>query len=184
MIEAEHSIAINTNIDRAWNYVQDIRQWAMLFPGCKECDVIDENNSKWIIKVGAGGLVKTVNVLVHIEEWAGPERVNFSYKLENEPVIGSGSYIAAKKSANQTEISLKVRVEGSGPMAPMWEAMCRPLLPQLAKVFSEKLKSEIEALENASPIANTASSNSSLAVSLMTWLRNLWRSVFHRKPQC
>lgn len=146
MIEAEHTIAIETDIERVWNYVQDIRQWAMLFPGCKGCDVIDANNSKWIIKIGAGGLIKTVNVLVHIDEWAGPERVNFSYKLENEPVVGSGSYIASKKSSNETDVCLSVRVEGSGKMAPMWEAMCKPLLPQLAKAFSASLKKTIEAV--------------------------------------
>lgn len=150
MIEAEHAIVIETDIERVWNYVQDIRRWAMLFPGCKQCDVIDANNSKWIIKVGAGGLIKTVNVLVHIDEWAGPERVNFSYKLENEPVVGSGSYIASIKSNNETEVCLKVRVEGSGKMAPMWEAMCKPLLPQLAKAFAASLKKKIEAVVSES----------------------------------
>lgn len=178
MIEAEHSIAINTDINGVWNYVQDIRQWAVLFPGCKECEVIDEHNSKWIIKVGAGGLVKTVNVLVHIDEWAGPERVNFSYKLENEPVIGSGSYVASKKSNHETEISLKVRVEGSGQMAPMWEAMCRPLLPQLAKAFSGKLKTEIEQLANNSSEPAIEPSQPTWLAAIKNWFRNCWRSIF------
>lgn len=178
MIEAEYAIAIDADIQHVWNYVQDIRQWAVLFPGCKECDVIDEHNSKWIIKVGAGGLVKTVSVLVHIDEWAGPERVNFSYKLESEPVVGSGSYIASKKSNNETEISLKVRVEGGGAMAPMWEAMCRPLLPQLAKAFSAKLKSEIEQVSNVSIEKAEPESHSTLFATIKQWLKNWWRLFF------
>jgi hypothetical protein len=33
----------------------------------------------------------------------------------------------------------------------MWEAMSRPLLPQLAKSFAAKLKAEIEAAVRARP---------------------------------
>ena len=39
---------------------------------------------------------------------------------------------------------MQVRVKGSGPLAPMWEAMSRPLLPRLAKSFATQLKDEIE----------------------------------------
>src|SRR6056300_1142151 len=98
MIEAEHSLVIESDINEVWNYVQDITKWANLFPGCRECEVIDDHNSKWVIKVGAGGLIKTVHVLVHIDQWDGPERVDFSYKLESEPVVGSGTYSASRKN--------------------------------------------------------------------------------------
>jgi carbon monoxide dehydrogenase subunit G len=144
MIEAERSILIDAPIDYVWRYVQDIRTWASLFPGCRECTVIDANDSRWTLKVGAAGLVRTVNVLVHVDEWAGPERVIFSYKLEDDPVQGGGSYVASRKGACETEVTLKVRVEGSGSIAPMWEAMSRPLLPQLAKSFAGQLKAEIQ----------------------------------------
>ncbi|HET8711308.1 MAG TPA: SRPBCC family protein, partial [Spongiibacteraceae bacterium] len=173
MIEAEHSIGIDAGIDSVWSYVQDIRKWANLFPGCRECVVIDEHDSKWVIKVGAGGLVKTVNVLVHVDEWAGPERVNFTYKLESEPVIGSGSYIATRKGARETEISLKVRVEGSGSMAPMWEAMSKPLLPQLAKSFAGKLKAEIEQIAGVSTAQDLTTQSRSWLAAIGNWLRNL-----------
>jgi len=143
MIETEQTIVIDADIDRVWEYVRDIRRWANLFPGCRECTEIDSHDSRWTLKVGAGGLVRTVNALVHVDEWAGPERVNFSYKLEGDPVEGGGSYIAAKKGS-QTEIALQVRVVGSGSMAPLWEAVSKPLLPRLAKSFAEQLKAEIE----------------------------------------
>src|SRR3546814_17694070 len=80
------------------------------------------HDSQWTLKVGAGGLVRTVNVNVHVDQWDGPERVDFSYRLQGEPVVGSGAYVATRKGPRQTEISLKVRVEGSGPMAPMWRS--------------------------------------------------------------
>ena len=149
MIETEQSISIDAAIENVWAYVQDIRRWANLFPGCRDCAVLDEHDSRWTIKVGVGGLVRTVNVLVHVDEWDGPERVDFSFTLEGDPVVGGGSYSASRKTACETEVTFRVRVAGSGPMAPMWEAMSKPLLPQLAKSFARKLKVEIEKAADA-----------------------------------
>lgn len=178
MIEAEHAVVIDTGIDNVWDYVQDISQWALLFPGCKECQVIDDHNSKWVIKVGAGGLVKTVNVLVHVQQWDGPERVNFEYRLESEPVVGSGAYVAKKQGDNATEINLLVKVEGSGQMAPMWEAMCKPLLPQMAKAFSGKLKARIEDIHGV----HTEAANTSFLSALGQWLKKCWHSIVGGSP--
>jgi carbon monoxide dehydrogenase subunit G len=152
MLETEQTVAINAPIERIWQYVQDIRRWANLFPGCRECVIVDAHDSRWILKVGAAGLVRTVNVLVHIDQWDGPRRVNFSYQLEGDPVKGIGSYRAARKTDHETEVTLSVQVHGSGVMAPMWEAVSRPLLPKLARFFASKLKSEIErdAVQNTS----------------------------------
>lgn len=176
MIEAQQSIVIDAGINNVWDYVQDIRKWANLFPGCRECELIDEHQSRWTLKVGAGGLVRTVNVLVRVDQWDGPERVNFSYQLEAEPVVGSGSYIAARKTDNETEITLKVRVEGSGPMAPMWEAVSRPLMPQLAKSFAGKLKLEIE--QSAVVAAPAEPAKPALFARIVDWLRKFWQRLF------
>jgi carbon monoxide dehydrogenase subunit G len=144
VIDATQSIEINASIESVWDYVKDIHRWAILFPGCRECTVIDEHNSCWTIKVGAGGLVRRVKAIVHVERWAGPTQVQFSFKLQGDPVEGAGSYDAISISDTMTEASFGVRIEGSGAMAPMWEAVSKPLLPMLAKSFAAKLKTEIE----------------------------------------
>jgi hypothetical protein len=87
--------------------------------------LIDAYDSRWILKVGTGGLVRTVNVLVHVDQWDGPQRVNFSYQLEGDPVSGSGSYSAARRTEHETEVTLSVQVQRGGAMAPMWEAISR-----------------------------------------------------------
>ena len=178
MIDAEHTVTIDAGIDAVWNYVQDISQWALLFPGCKACEVIDDHHSKWLIKVGAGGLIKSVNVLVQIEQWGGPEQVDFTYQLESEPVVGSGRYRAKPLSENTTEISLYVKVEGSGQMAPMWEAMSKPLLPQMAKSFAGKLKAEIEP-----PTQDLVSGTKkpSLLAKFVRCLQQWWQTLFFSK---
>jgi carbon monoxide dehydrogenase subunit G len=144
MIETAQTICIGAPIALVWEYVRDMQRWAKLMPGSQSCTVLDLHDSRWTLKVGAGGLVRAVNVLVHVETWSGPERVEFSYKLENDPVTGGGAYVASAKGPSETEVTLHLRVEGSGAMAPMWEAVCRPVLPQLAKAFAARLKAEIE----------------------------------------
>ncbi len=153
MIETSHSQLIAVPIEGVWHYVQDISRWAMLFPGCQSCEILDANRSRWVLKVGAGGMVRTVNAVVEVEQWQGPDQVLFNYRLEQEPVVGSGTYRAVCRGAEGTEITLEVRVEGSGSMAPMWEAMSRPLLPQMAKAFAGKLKSHIEEEVGIAPTA-------------------------------
>ncbi len=169
MIEAEHSLVIDSDIDAVWEYVRDISRWALLFPGCRECEVIDERRSRWVIKVGAGGLVKTVHVLVDVGVWDGPGRVEFAYRLESEPVTGSGTY-AASRSGGATDVRLALRVEGTGQTAPMWEAVSKPLLPQMAKSFAGQLKVEIEQAAGVAPAPRP-----NLFVRFMQWLRGLWR---------
>jgi carbon monoxide dehydrogenase subunit G len=180
MIDTEQKIVVGVGIDGVWDYVQDMRRWASLMPGMREFVVIDDDNSRWILKVGVGGLVRTVTVDVHVDQWAGPEHVTFSYKLVGDPVQGGGTYDAVSKGPNETEITLKVRVEGSGAMAPMWEAMGRPLLPQLAKGFAGQLKGAIEEIARtagAPPATAAATGKPSLFAAIGAWLRSLWREL-------
>jgi len=177
VIETEHRLSTTVAIDTVWAYVADLRNWAALFPGSQGCEVIDTNDSRWTLKVGAGGLVKTVTVLVHVDAWDGPERVAFSYQLPGEPVTGSGRYSARRSAEGGTDIELAVRVEGSGPMAPMWEAVSRPLLPQLAKTFAAALVADIERQAGASPVRPpiTQTQPAGIFARLLRWLAALWR---------
>lgn len=183
MIETEYASDIDAHIDEVWTYVQDIEKWALLFPGCRKCTVINAQDSRWVIKVGAGGLIKTVNVLVHIDRWAGPEQVEFSFKIDGEPVQGSGCYSAAARGARATAIALKVRVEGSGPMAPMWEAVSKPLLPQIAKAFTGKLKAEIETMTAATPVSADRVEQPNWLARFGAWLKTLWAKEPISVPQ-
>lgn len=180
MIDTQQTVTIGVGIHRIWDYVRDIRRWAALMPGMRECDVIDDDNSRWVLKVGVGGLVRTVTVDVHVEQWNEPDHVPFTYALQGDPVGGSGTYTAVEKGPEETEITLDVRVIGSGALAPMWEAMGRPLLPQLAKGFAGQLKEAIElhygeasAGTMAGPKAPPAARPSLLA-RIANWFRRLF----------
>src|SRR4051794_25357748 len=112
MIETEQTIVIAAPIGQVWDYVREIQRWAALMPGLQSCEVIDDNDSRWTLKVGAGGMVRTVRVMVHVDRWAGPQEVDFSYRLEGDPVQGGGTYRASAAGAGETQVALGVRVEG------------------------------------------------------------------------
>lgn len=178
MIEADKVFSIAAPIDNVWDYVRDITKWALLLPGCRECLIIDDHRSQWTIKVGAGGLMKTVKVLVVVDKWDGPERVNFAYQLESEPVVGGGSYLASRNASGHTDIKLRLRVEGSGPMAPMWEAVCKPLFHPLASTFTDKLKAEIEQHVGIAPSTVTAKGGVAGWLSALAgWWRRFWLAL-------
>lgn len=173
MIETEQSVVIAAPIGTVWDFARDIRRWAELMPGMQDCDVIDEDNSRWTLKVGVGGMVRTVRVKVRVDEWDAPGRVAFTYDLEGDPVQGGGTYLAAAKGPNETEVALAVQVIGSGPMAPMWEAMGRPLLPTFAKGFAEHFRDRIEAEVSGAPATDRAP-KPSLIARFWNWLLGLF----------
>ena len=181
MIETVQTVPVRVAIDRVWDYVKDIRRWAELVPGLQQCEIINENDSRWVLKVGVGGMVRTVKVSVRVDQWDGPERVLFSYKLQGDPVRGGGSYMAAATGPDAIAMTLSLRVEGSGPMAPMWEAMGGPLLPRFALAFAEHLAEGIEAEYagavpgSAKPLAASRAKQGPYAL-----LVRLWRALFGR----
>jgi carbon monoxide dehydrogenase subunit G len=178
VIAAEHSLRVDADIDGVWEYVKDMRRWAVIVPGCEECNVIDDDDSLWVLKLGVGGLVRTVKVKVHVDEWAGPDAVHFSFTLEGDPVDGRGSYTAKSVGPRETEITMQVRISGGGPMAPMWEAMGGPVLSQFAKSFAGELKARIEGSVDAD--APAPGLLSTLFAGIGQWLRGLWRRLLGR----
>lgn len=175
MIETEQAVTVACDIDRTWAYAKDFERWASIMPGYQTCEIEDADNSRWILKVGVGALIRTVKVRVHVDEWAGPARVDFSFALEGDPVTGSGSYLASANPDGTTQMTLRVRVVGSGPMAPMWEAMGGPVLPKFARSFAEELKSRIEAANADAPAA--AAPVAQERPGFLAWLGRLWRAL-------
>jgi carbon monoxide dehydrogenase subunit G len=179
MIAAEHSLLVDADIEDVWEYVKDMRRWAVIVPGCEECRVIDQNDSLWVLKLGVGGFVRTVKVRVHVDEWAGPEEVQFSFTLDGDPVEGRGSYVAASRGPRQTEIGMQVRISGGGPMAPMWEAMGGPVLSRFARSFAGELKARIERAGGVSESRGGASTRvlSALLSGVGRWLQSIGQGV-------
>ncbi|MEW9856475.1 CoxG family protein [Novosphingobium sp. M1R2S20] len=184
MIETRQTVPVDAPIEAAWEYVKTIPNWASLMPGLQSCELLSEDDSRWVLKVGVGALVRTVKVDVHVDQWDGPERVFFTFKLQGDPVIGRGSYHAVSTSDTASEMTLALQVEGTGPMAPMWEAMGGPLLPKFALAFGRQLAEGIEhasgdaqRAQQARPQQPVRQAQPSLIARLLAPLQKLWRRL-------
>lgn len=177
MIETTQTVPIRAGIGAVWSHVRNIGNWATLVPGLQTYEIIDDDDSRWVLKVGVGALVRTVKVDVHVDLWDGPERALFSFNLQGDPVKGGGAYCARSISADETEMVLTIQVEGTGPMAPMWEAMGGPLLPKFALAFARQLAEGIEQSVGASRRAEAAPASEGLLAGWKAWLRGLWRGL-------
>jgi len=173
MIQTEQSVLIAAPIEQVWAYAKDVERWAEIMPGYQECQIEDEDNSRWVLKVGVGGLVRTVKVEVHVDRWAGPDAVDFTFKAVGDPVTGGGSYRAVANRAG-TDITLLVQVVGQGPMAPMWEAMGGPMLPKFAKSFAEQLRDRIEAIAGGATLEELNAPKPGLWARFVAWLKGLF----------
>ncbi|WP_232496021.1 CoxG family protein [Novosphingobium kaempferiae] len=171
MIETSQTVTVAAPLEATWDYACAVERWAEIMPGYQSCEIADADNSLWVLKIGVGGLVRTVRVAVHVERWAGPQEVDFAFRLQGDPVEGSGSY-RAKASDGGTDVTLAVQVRGSGPMAPMWEAMGGPVLPRFARGFAEELKARIEA--QAGGVAPKPVPAPSLIERVIAWFRRFF----------
>jgi carbon monoxide dehydrogenase subunit G len=177
VIDTEQSVSIGVPIGQVWDYANDIGRWANFMPGLVGFELQGPDDSRWTLKVGAGALVRTVKVVVHVERWAGPEQAIFSYRLEGDPVQGGGSYTARPLGPDRTEVALAIRVEGTGPMAPMWEALGKPLLPKFAAAFADQLKQAIEAANSPAGASQPIAEETSIWARLLAWLRGFFRKT-------
>jgi len=177
LIETTQSILVLQSIDNTWAYAKDVERWAEIMPGYQTCEIIDDDNSLWVLKIGVGAMVRTVKVEVVVDRWAGPEEVDFHFQLKGDPVTGTGTYRAAANGTG-TDVALHVEVSGTGPLAPMWEAMGGPVLPKFASGFASQLKERIEAeygvVEGATPAAATLAAKPTLLARFWAWLKRLF----------
>ena len=137
-------------------------------PGFQDCDLIDDDASLWLLKVGVGGLVRKVKVNVRVDRWDGPERALFSYSLQGDPVTGSGSYRAKATGPDETEIMLKVCSRGQRPYGADVGSHGRPRPNSLARLQSNYAMGSNPWRAICRPGGKRVSGG-------FAWLREMWR---------
>jgi len=95
MPEVEYSTTAKLPVSAIWDFVHEMDNWAEFVAGYESHEKHSEDDSTWILKGDVGVLSRTVKFEVHVDEWAGPERVRFSLKGVNEPMEGSGTFLLA-----------------------------------------------------------------------------------------
>ena len=190
MPEVEYSTTAQLPVDAIWEFVQEMDNWAVFVAGYESHEKQGEDDSVWVLKGDVGVLARTVKFQVHVDEWAGPERVTFSLKGMNEPMEGSGTFMLqtyedesaatgadaprdgffarllqavlrffyrlrhgqaqrgaganAGPGAGMAKLTFRLRVDPGGPMAPMVNALMKPMMLPAAEDLANRIMATLE----------------------------------------
>ncbi len=92
MPEVTYKTEMSVPIDRIWDFVKDMNNWAPMLTGYQGHEIEDDEHSVWTLKGDVGILSRTVKLAVVITEWVDGERVSFTLEGLNEAVSGDGTF--------------------------------------------------------------------------------------------
>ncbi|MFJ7975515.1 CoxG family protein [Peribacillus sp. JNUCC 23] len=143
MASGEHSVIIPLSIEKVWDFVSVIDNWAPLVPGYISHTVMTKNQSTWEFISDFGLFKKKVKLLVDITEWSGPEIVTFRLTGMNENFLGSGYFRAEMIDKNQTKMTGQLDITAKGMKAPMANSLLKSNVPETAKALSDAVAGKL-----------------------------------------
>lgn len=149
MPEVAYRIILDTPIDRVWTFVNDLRNWATAMPGYQDYTEIDEAHSIWKLKGDAGILQKLVTFEARVTGREPPTRVQFLLRAVDEPLEGSGCFLAVPAGADATQVELSLSLQARGLMAPVINALLGKTLPRDVATLATAIKARVEAAMSA-----------------------------------
>lgn len=93
MPETEYSSEIAAPVERVWEFVEVLENWAHFMVGFEKLEVVDERRSIWTLRGDAGVLSREVDLQADITLWEPPSRVEFTVVGLTERVEGSGTFV-------------------------------------------------------------------------------------------
>lgn len=143
MADVEYSTTAELPIDLIWRFVEDMDNWATFVVGYQGHEKQSETDSVWTLKGDVGAVARTVKFQVHIEEWAGPERVRFTLTGLNESMDGGGTFLLEPFEEGGAAADLPT-------VAPAKkEGLFARLLAALARFFFRRTHGEAERATSA-----------------------------------
>lgn len=142
MATGSHQVRLEMPIERIWEFISDINNWAPLVPGYMEHEIINQKQSIWKLH-GDGVIKKTVNLKIDIIEWNKPTDIAFRLSRLNEENIGSGYFKAATLTDFTVEMSGYLNISVKGIIGQMINPVLKTIIPAVGKEFTEKIAAKI-----------------------------------------
>jgi carbon monoxide dehydrogenase subunit G len=190
MPAVEYSTTAKLPVSVIWDFVHEMDNWAEFVTGYESHEKQGDDDSTWVLKGDVGVLARIVKFQVHVDEWAGPERVKFSLKGINEPMEGSGTFLLAPyedeaavppapasrpgliarffaaiarffyrlvhgsaeradtadagPGVGMARLTFRLEIQPGGPMAPMVNALMKPMLLPAAEGLANQIMATLE----------------------------------------
>lgn len=130
MPEVQHTTLVSASLPDVWNFVEDMDNWAPFLTGYQRHEKINKDESIWVVKGELGGLTRAAEFKVQVTEWDEPGRVTFVMQGLQEPVTGSGEFLAVdlgSGSGNASPVA-PVAAPSGGWFSRLWDSLSRWLL--------------------------------------------------------
>lgn len=147
MPNGTHTVELDLPIERVWNFVSEMNNWAPLVPGYIEHEILSEKQSTWIFKGDIGIMQKIVKLRIDITEWIEPSLVTFDLTGINENFAGNGYFKAEEITASKTKMSGHLDITAKGVMGPMINAILKSFVPKTAEELTKAIADEITLTE-------------------------------------
>lgn len=146
MAIASHSVIIPASVEKVWNYVSQIENWATLVPAYKEHEQIDEQKSIWTFEGNLKGFKKTVKMELTITEFQEPSIIRFELNGITDNFTGSGKF-TAEETAGETSMTGTIEVNAGGLTGAMLSPVIKMVLPKVTSRLTEKIARQINRVE-------------------------------------
>ncbi|WP_062349935.1 CoxG family protein [Bacillus kwashiorkori] len=148
MPSGTHHLNIDVPINRVWNFVSSINNWAPLVPGYINHEIINDYESTWEFKGDLGFMKKTVKLKVDITKWEEPTKVTFNLTGLSDNFAGNGYFEAEVINDKTTAMTGNLDITARGAMGPMINAILKNFVPQTAEELTAAVANKIVEVEN------------------------------------
>ncbi|PAV30880.1 carbon monoxide dehydrogenase [Virgibacillus profundi] len=128
-----HHTKLDIPIERVWNFVSDMDNWAPLVPGYIDHKILSDTESTWKFKGDTGIVQKTISMKINITKWQETTKVTFDLTGLSDNFKGSGYFEAAAVNDSITNMTGHLNITAKGMMGPMINSVLKSFVPKTTK---------------------------------------------------
>ncbi|MCM3214292.1 CoxG family protein [Niallia taxi] len=144
MPSKKHSVVVKAPLEKVWDFVRSMDNWAPLVPGYIQHQIISDLVSTWEFKTDIGFIKKKISLRIDILKWEEPSQVSFKLTGINEKFIGSGYFSAQQVGEMQTKMTGYLEINAFGTFAPMVNSVLEPKLDEITQELTIEVCKAIE----------------------------------------
>ena len=178
--EIVKTFVVRSTPEQVWSFLTDPEKVARCLPGAAITGKIDEKTWQGTMTVKVGPVSSSYKGKVAFEKLDAASRTA-EIVATGQDVRGRGgadlrlTSRLLEKAAGETEVTTTSRVNITGILAQMGRGMVQDVGDQMFKVFSERMRIELESAEPTEPAIPKVSEMSSGAIALGRMCRNMMR---------
>lgn len=142
-----HQVEVQLPINKVWEFVKDMDNWAPLVPGYIDHQKLNDRQSTWEFKSDVGIMKKKVSLFIDIKEWVEPVKVTFQLKGINEKFSGNGYFEAEAIGTNRTKMIGFLDINAEGAMGSIVNNVLKTTIPKTAEEMANAIAEKLEELK-------------------------------------